>query len=74
MNLTSLFTAVIMFLMGGGIIAQYLNVESQERDVVLNYSVTHVLYSENVQDSFYIYVKLPKYYSKEKDNYNTFNN
>lgn len=30
--------------------------------VILNYSETNVLYSESVEDSFYIYVKLPKDY------------
>lgn len=36
-----------------------------KRDVALNYSVTHVIYSETVQDSFYIFVKLPKNYSTD---------
>ncbi|MBT8377929.1 MAG: hypothetical protein KJN64_01725 [Ignavibacteria bacterium] len=36
-------------------------------DVTLNYSEAHILYSENVQDSFYIYVKLPKNYGEESD-------
>jgi predicted alpha/beta superfamily hydrolase len=51
----------------GNVVAQSSDINSNLLDVNLNYSETHVLYSQNVQDSFYVYIKLPKYYSEETD-------
>ncbi len=45
--------------------AQNSEAEIYTLDVTLNYSETNILFSENVQDSFYIYIKLPKYYNEE---------
>ena len=49
----------------GNIFPQASELDRNLLDVTLNYSETHVLYSENVQDSFYVYIKLPKYYGEE---------
>ncbi len=43
------------------------NAQHNLNAVTLNYSQVHVLYSENVHDSFYIYIKLPKFYNEESD-------
>jgi predicted alpha/beta superfamily hydrolase len=45
-------------------IAQDFNPKLETLDVTLNYSGTFVFYSEEVQDSFHIYIKLPKGYDK----------
>ena len=45
-------------------IAQDFNPKLETSDVTLNYSETFVFYSEEVQDSFHIYIKLPKGYDK----------
>jgi predicted alpha/beta superfamily hydrolase len=56
-----------MFLLNENIFPHYPIVRNDERDVILNYSTVHVFYSENVEDSFYIYLKLPKNYNSETD-------
>ena len=65
MVLKNLYAIIIVFLISEYITPQNSYLQTYERNVVLNYSVTHVLFSENVQDSFFIYVKLPKDYDKE---------
>ena len=45
-------------------IPQDFNPKLETSDVTLNYSETFVFYSEEVQDSFHIYIKLPKGYDK----------
>ena len=67
MILKILLTVFFLFFVCGKISSQSSEVELSKRVVTLNYSETHVLYSENVQDSFYIYVKLPKNYTQEMD-------
>ena len=57
----------LMFIYHGNVFAQSSDTNNNLLDVTLNYSETHVLYSQNVQDSFYVYIKLPKYYSEETD-------
>jgi predicted alpha/beta superfamily hydrolase len=65
MILKILLIVFLLLFLFGKIFSQTSEVEFSKRAVILNYSETHVLYSENVQDSFYIYVKLPKYYHEE---------
>lgn len=45
-------------------IAQNSKLKLETSDVTLNYSETFVFYSEEAQDSFHIYIKLPKGYAK----------
>lgn len=65
MILKILLNVFLLLFVYGKIFSQSSEVEISKRVVTLNYSETHVLYSENVRDSFYIYVKLPKYYDEE---------
>lgn len=65
MNLKYLYAIIVVFLISKNINPQNSNLLTYDRNVVLNYSLTHVVFSENVQDSFYIYVKLPKNYDEE---------
>jgi predicted alpha/beta superfamily hydrolase len=67
MKLKFLLLSFLFCFFCGHIFSQTSDVKSKLLDVLLNYSEVHVLYSENVQDSFYIYIKLPKNYSEEKD-------
>ncbi len=48
-------------------IAQDFDQKLKTSDVTLNYSKTFVFYSEEVQDSFHIYIKFPKGYDKNPD-------
>jgi len=57
--------SIFFFIFIRNIFPQQSDLEAHKRDAALNYSETHVLYSENVQDSFYVYIKLPKYYNAE---------
>ncbi len=65
MILKSLLVLLVLFFISARVFPQYSLGKVNKGDVILNYSKVHVLYSENVQDSFYIYVKLPKYYDQE---------
>jgi predicted alpha/beta superfamily hydrolase len=67
MKIQSLLAFYFLLFYCGNIFSQSSDTNNNLLDVNLNYSETHVLYSENVQDSFYIYIKLPKYYKAEKD-------
>lgn len=61
---------VLSVLLYPKIIAQYPGTDIQSSDVILNYSKTIILYSEEVKDSFYIYIKLPKnYYANTEESY-----
>ncbi len=67
MNFNTLFITMIFFVFHGNIFPQQSDSETYKRDAALNYSETHIIYSENVEDSFYVYIKLPKYYNAEID-------
>jgi len=58
------FTLILIILISfcSNSVAQETKSDLQTSDVTLNYSETIVLYSETVQDSFYIYIKIPKGY------------
>lgn len=57
----------ILFLFNSTSIAQDYDLKLKTSDVTLNYSETFVLYSEEVQDSFHIYIKFPKGWDKNLD-------
>jgi predicted alpha/beta superfamily hydrolase len=67
MFVKSILAFVVLVFISGNVFSQNSEIEINKRDVSLNYSETHVLYSENVQDSFYIFIKLPKYYHKDEN-------
>jgi predicted alpha/beta superfamily hydrolase len=54
---------VILISFSPQLLSQKTELDLQTSDVSLNYSETIALYSEMVQDSFYIYIKLPKDYN-----------
>lgn len=67
MRIKFLLAFSLMFIYHGNVFPQSSDTNNYLLDVTLNYSEAHVLYSQNVQDSFYVYIKLPKYYSEETD-------
>lgn len=67
-NILRLFI-VLSVLLCSKINAQYSGTDPHPFDVTLNYSKTIILYSEEVKDSFYIYIKLPKNYNESTEKY-----
>ena len=68
MKSTKFLLLVLFVSLCSKLLSQDFKSDIQTSDVSLNYSETIVLYSETVQDSFYIYIKLPKDYNKNLDN------
>lgn len=63
-----------LFLVLSVLLFSKLNAQNSDTDILLfdvslNYSKTIIIYSEEVKDSFYIYIKLPKNYNQDTAEY-----
>jgi predicted alpha/beta superfamily hydrolase len=67
MNKAYLLFLVLLFSFNAKLLSQNSEFDLQSAEVALNYSKTIVIYSEAVQDSFYIFIKTPKGYDKNPD-------
>lgn len=56
---------IISILFNDKIVSQKSVPNYDSLEVVLNYSETKIIYSEKINDSFYIFIKLPKNYDQE---------